>query len=116
MAKLLRADNQQLLIPNLRVADSFATRMRGLLGTRELPAGEALWIHQCNSIHTFFMKYAIDCVFLDRNMVVKSIKSDVRPGRIVWPQWGATTVVEMKSGVAVEKLGLQKGEKLHVGA
>lgn len=116
MAKLLRADNQQLLISNLRIADSMITRLRGLLGTQQLPADQALWIHRCNSIHTFFMKYAIDCVFLDREMVIKSIKSDVRPGRIVWPQWGATTVVEMKSGVAVEQLGLRKGEKLHVGA
>lgn len=116
MAKLLRADNRQLLIPNLRVADSLVTRLRGLLGTRELPADEALWIHRCNSIHTFFMRYAIDCVFLDRHLVIRSIKSDVRPGRIVWPQWGATTVVEMKAGVAVAQLGLRKGEKLHVGA
>jgi uncharacterized membrane protein (UPF0127 family) len=115
MAQLVRVSNSQVLIPKLQIADSMITRLRGLLGTTELRADQALWIHQCNSVHTFFMKYAIDCVFLDRDMFVTSIKHDVKPGRIVWPQWGAKTVVEMKAGVAAQIFGLQKGEKLHVG-
>lgn len=114
MASLRRATTDQVLIPNLRVADSMMTRIRGLLGTTDLSPDEALWIPRCDSIHTFFMKYSIDCVFLDRDMVVKSIKGDVRPGRIVWPQWGAVSVIEMKAGT-FSKLGIQKGEKLHVG-
>lgn len=116
MAKLFRAENQQLLIPNLQIANSLRSRLRGLLGTRELSADQALWIHRCNSIHTFFMKYPIDCVFLDRELVVRSIKSEVRPGRVIWPQWGSATVVEMKAGLAKGTLGLRKGDKLHVGA
>lgn len=88
--------------------------MRGLLGTTELASDEALWIQRCNSIHTFFMNYAIDCVFLDKKLMVKSVKQNVTPGHIVWPQWGAVSVVEMKAGVAVEKWALQKGDQLHV--
>ena len=46
-------------------AKSFASRIKGLLGTRALAEGEGLWIAPCKSIHTFFMGYAIDALFLD---------------------------------------------------
>lgn len=114
VAKLVRESNNQVLIPNLRIAASMGSRMRGLLGTASLPETDGLWIHRCNSIHTFFMQYPIDCVFLDRNMVVKSVVANVVPGRMVFPRLGASSVVEMKAGTA-QTLQIQKGEKLNVG-
>lgn len=113
MKKLVRPQTQQILIPRLRVADSYFLRLKGLLGTQSLGEDEALWIHRCNSIHTFFMAYPIDCVFLNPDSVVQSVKRNVVPSRIVWPQWGAASVVEMASGVS-EKLAIQKGEKLEI--
>lgn len=114
MSQLRRRSDQKILIPQLRIARTLRARTRGLLGTSSLPADEALWIHRCNSIHTFFMRYPIDCVFLDRDLVVRSLVEHVKPGRIVWPQWRAWSVVEMKSG-RIQELGIRKGEKLDVG-
>lgn len=114
MAELLKSSTQEVLIPHLRVARSFAARAKGLLGTSDLPGDSALWIHRCNSIHTFFMRYPIDCVFLDRQLVVRALVENVRPGRIVWPRWRSSSVVEMKAG-RIQELGLREGEKLHVG-
>jgi len=115
MAVLMNKNTQQNLIPNLEVADSVWPRMKGLLGRKGLNEDQALWIHQCNSIHTFFMKFSIDCVFVDKNLCVKAIRADVKPGRMVMPVWGASSVIEMKSGTAA-KFNIQVGDQLHVGA
>jgi uncharacterized membrane protein (UPF0127 family) len=57
------------------------SRMKGLLGRRSLPAGEGLLIRPAPSIHTFFMRFPIDAVFLSRAGEVIKISADVRPWR-----------------------------------
>jgi len=114
MVALWNQTQNQKVIGDLQIATSLWSRMRGLLGTQELPHDRALWILACNSIHTFFMKYPIDCVFLDKNMCIESLVSDVRPGRMVWPKWRATSVIEMRSG-SIQKMGLRTGDQLNVG-
>lgn len=115
MATLVNKTTQQTVIANLEVAATFSSRGKGLLGRESLPPDRALWIHQCNSIHTFFMKFSIDCVFVDRNLKVRAIRSDVRPWRLVLPIWGATSVIEMASGT-VSKMNISVGDQLYVGA
>jgi uncharacterized membrane protein (UPF0127 family) len=114
MATLESKTRNSKLISNLDVADNIWTRGKGLLGTRELPENQALWIHDCNSIHTFFMNYAIDCVFLTQDLRVISIKNNIKPWKMILPQWGAHSVVEMKAGLATS-LGIKLGEELYVG-
>lgn len=115
MKALLNKTTQQVLIPRLEVADTFQTRGKGLLGRKSLATDQALWIPRCNSIHTFFMKFAIDCVFVDRHLKVRKVCHDVRPWRLVLPVWGASSVVEMSSGTA-QRLNINVGDQLHVGA
>lgn len=114
MAVLENKTQNKVLLNHLRIADRTWARAVGLLGTAQLHEQEGLWIHPCNSIHTFFMKYPIDCVFLDSKMKIKKIVPNVNPGKIVWPCWGAKSVVEMKSGTA-KKYELKIGDQLHVG-
>ncbi len=114
MAQLMNSE-KAVLISDLKVADQFWSRTKGLLGTKDLSPEQGLWIHRCNSIHTFFMNYSIDCVFVDKNLVIKSLVKDVKPGRMLWPIWGADSVVELKSG-QIEKLGFKMGDQLYVGA
>lgn len=115
MKSLTNKTTQQILIPRLEVADTFKTRNKGLLGRTSLPFEEALWIHRCNSIHTFFMKMPIDCVFVDRQLKVRKVFHDVLPWRLVLPVWGASSVIEMASGNA-RRLNINVGDQLHVGA
>jgi len=115
MTVLVNKLTQQQLVAHLEVANNFWTRGKGLLGRKHLDADAALWIHRCNSIHTYFMKFAIDCVFVDKNLQVKAIYSDVKPGRLVFPVWGASSVIEMAAGAAKNKK-IQVGDVLHVGA
>ena len=82
-----------------RVARTFAERAKGLIGTKDLPAGEGLLILRCNAIHTCFMSFPIDATFLDReDRVVKTVRK-IRPWRLwVWGGFKAVKVLETKSG------------------
>ena len=101
------------IIANLEVANTLWSRTRGLLGRSHLPQDRALWILRCNSVHTFFMKFPIDLVFLNRKMEVAKTFKGVKPGRFIWPVWRASSVIELSAGF-LEKHPLQVGEKLHV--
>ena len=60
------------------VADTPVTRMRGLLGRSELEPGEGMLIRPTNSVHMFFMRFAIDVVFVDREMAVRKVVERLR--------------------------------------
>ncbi len=81
-----------------KVARTFRERAKGLIGTKDLPPGEGLLIERCNAIHTFFMSFPIDAVFLDKHdNVVKTVRG-IRPWRfLVWGGWRARKVLETKS-------------------
>lgn len=111
--KLVNAQTKQTLIPRLEVAASWWACMRGLLGREGLAADEALWIRDSGSIHTFFMKFTIDLVFLDRNLVVTKTVEKVEPFRFVWKGWRSSSVIELQAGF-LEKNPVRVGDKLHV--
>ena len=79
----------------IAVAKTFFARARGLIGTKRLPPDEGLLIERCNCIHTFFMRYAIDATFLDKDgRVVRTVRN-IPPWRpFVWGGWRATQVLE----------------------
>lgn len=95
--KLINRTRGTVVSPHLRLADTFFSRLRGLLGTSSLPEGEALLIRPCNNIHMFGMRYAIDVVFASpTGQVLKTVPS-LQPGRIASCK-GAAYVVEMPCG------------------
>lgn len=80
------------------VAETFAERAKGLIGRCGLPDGCGLLIPRCNCIHTFFMRFAIDATFLDRNDRVVRVVRNIRPWRLwVWGGWRAAKVLETAS-------------------
>ncbi len=111
--KLLDARTNQTLVPRLEVAKSAWACMRGLLGRENLDADEGLWITQRGSIHTFFMKFPIDVVFVDRELTVTKTVAQVEPGRFVWRGWKSYSVIELQAGF-LERHPIRVGDKLHV--
>jgi uncharacterized membrane protein (UPF0127 family) len=81
------------------VAESFGSRLRGLLGRRSLPAGEGMLIRRESSVHTFFMRFAIDVVFLDADERVLRIDANVAAWRLKACR-GASSVIELAAGEA----------------
>jgi uncharacterized membrane protein (UPF0127 family) len=88
--------------------------MRGLLGRASLPAGEGILLRPAGSVHTFFMRFPIDVLFLDRDDVVVAIEPSLAPWRTA-AQRGAKAVVELASGEC-ERRGIQVGDTLAVAA
>lgn len=116
MAKLFKIDkNEQahLLLSNLEKAESFFRRGKGLLGRRSLEEGSGLWINPCRDIHTFFMKFAIDCIFVNKKMVIVKMHQNVKPFRFVGPVWKSQSVIEVPAGSA-QKWNLKSGDQLYV--
>src|SRR5215207_4523882 len=68
-------------LAGIAVADTRRTRMKGLLGRRSLEPGEGLLLQPAGSVHTAFMRFAIDVVFLDRDLRVLRVAASVRPWR-----------------------------------
>jgi uncharacterized membrane protein (UPF0127 family) len=94
------------------VADSVLRRMRGLLGRRELPAGEGILLRPSPSVHTWFMRFPIDVVFLDGDLRVV----DVRPQLAAWRtagKRGARATLELAAGEA-ERRGVSVGDQLEL--
>ena len=79
------------------VADNPLTRLRGLLGRQGLGAGEGLLLRPAPSIHTWFMRFAIDVVFLDAELRVLRVAQAVKPWRFAGCR-GARAVLELASG------------------
>jgi uncharacterized membrane protein (UPF0127 family) len=92
------------------VAGRTLARMRGLLGRKSLEPGAGLLITRTSSIHTFFMAFPIDAVFLDRDLRVRSVARNVRPARVVWRR-GSRSVLELASGES-DRVGIQEGSRL----
>jgi len=94
------------------VADTSAKRRTGLLKHERLEPGEGLWIDPCESVHTFFMKFPIDLVYLDKHRKVRKVRSAVKPWRLSACLL-AHSVLELPAGT-VKQSGTQVGDELAI--
>lgn len=92
------------------LAETPLTRLKGLLGRKGLEQGDGLLLRPAASIHTFFMRFPIDAVWVDRDLNVLKVSPDLGPWRTAACK-GAKGVVEMAAGEA-ERVGLSAGDKL----
>jgi uncharacterized protein len=92
------------------VADHLVSRMRGLLGRSDLPQGEGVLLRPAGSIHTFFMRFPIDVVFLNEEHVVVKVVHRLQPWRAAGVK-GARSVLELAAGEA-EARGIEVGSAL----
>jgi uncharacterized protein len=106
----LTRENGDVVCDRCVVADSPVSRMRGLLGRSELKPGEGLLLRPASAIHTWFMRFAIDAVFLDRELCVVGISDGVLPWRTAGRR-GAKAVLELPAGESARR-GLAPGQRL----
>lgn len=94
------------------VANSIGARTRGLLGRRGLDPGEGLLLRPASSVHTAFMRFTIDVVFLDGDLRVLDVAEAVPPWRVK-TRCGARAVLELRAGEAARQ-GITEGERLRI--
>lgn len=99
---ILNRRNKISLAKEVNYADRVWTRMLGLMGKKELEEHSALYISPCQQIHTFFMRFPIDCIFIDKEYRVVDLLEHVEPWRISKKVPTAFGVIELPSGVIRE--------------
>jgi uncharacterized membrane protein (UPF0127 family) len=101
---------EQIVCASCQRADSFGSRLKGLLGRKSLATGEGLLLEPLSSVHTWFMRFPIDVVFLDREMTVVKVIPTLGPWRFAAARH-AHYALELRAGAAE---GLRVGTRLEV--
>ena len=106
----LRRQDGSVVCERCKLADSAPARLKGLLGRRSLPSDEGVLLRPAGSVHTAFMRFPIDVVFLDRDLAVLDVVPDLAPWRASGRR-GAKAVLELAAGEA-RRRGLRPGDRL----
>jgi uncharacterized membrane protein (UPF0127 family) len=106
----LRREDGRVVAESVTVADSTGRRLRGLLGKKDLPSGQGVLLRPAWSIHTAFMRFPIDVVFLDADQIVVKIVPNL-PSFKTASCRGAREVVELRAGEC-ERRGLALGDRV----
>jgi uncharacterized membrane protein (UPF0127 family) len=109
---ILNLSRERVVCERGFVADRALPRMRGLLGRSHLPEGEGLLLEPAYAIHTAFMRFPIDVVFLDSHMRVMKVVDSLPPWRTAGAHQ-AFSVLELSAGQAAER-GVTVGDRLDV--
>lgn len=103
-----------VLATNVEKADDFFSRGIGLLGRSGLGPGHALWLLPGKSIHTWFMRFSIDALFLDKGLSVVKVMEDMRPWRVSPWVGEAHSVLELQGGALQGRVAV--GDRLEMRA
>ena len=96
--KILNATKMTTIADEATAAKTFLSRLIGLTNRKSLEAGEALIISPCRSIHMFFMRFAIDAIFVGKDNHVVGLVRHLKPFRVSPIFFRASFVIEVLSG------------------
>ena len=109
----MRNETRNIILGDaVELADTSEKRRVGLLKHARLEPGTGLWIVPCESVHTFFMKFPIDLIYLDKQRKVRKVRHAV-------PAWrlsaclSAHSILELPAGIA-EKSGTLPGDEMWI--
>jgi uncharacterized membrane protein (UPF0127 family) len=97
----------------IAVADTFLTRLMGLMGKRTLAAGGGLWIVPSSGVHTCWMRMNIDVIAMDRDLKVVRTGENVKPWRISGLSARTHSILELPAG-HIRRCGIQAGDRLAI--
>jgi uncharacterized membrane protein (UPF0127 family) len=112
-ATAINLTRRVMLATHVRVADTSRERGIGLLKDTELPEDHGLWIVPCNSIHSFAMKFIFDAIFLDRDLRVVHLVSEMKPWRASRIKFSAKSVLELPAGI-IAGSGTELGDQVEL--
>ena len=104
----IRNENDTIVCARCALAVRPLARMKGLLGRDALEPGEGILLRPAGSIHMLFMRFAIDAIFCDRELVVIDVVRDLAPGKFA-ARRGAKQVIEVAAGAAAD---VRPGDRL----
>lgn len=110
---LMNARTGRVLASAVDVAGTSESRRRGLLGRDSLDPSAALVIAPCSAIHTFFMRFVIDAVFVDRAGRVLKVVQHLKPWHIA-ASFRAYAVIELNAGSVQRSDGVVAGDRVYL--
>ena len=111
MSRVWNETKGTVVAEQVRMADNTWSRFRGLLCRRSLPQGHGLLLRPSHSIHTAFMRFTIDVVFLDKENRVVKVAPEVKPFRVTAALRGAHSALELPAGAAAQAQ-VERGDRL----
>ena len=96
--KIINISRGTTLAANAVLADSFISRLVGLLGRKSLEPGQGLILSPSTSIHSFFMRFTFDALFVDKDKRVIAAYPDFKPFRLSKVFWGDNVTIELPAG------------------
>ncbi len=111
--KIINKTKNNIIAPKGRMANTFWTRAVGLLNRDSLPTDEALIITRCQSIHMFFMRFAIDVIFVDKKNYVVGFVKRIKPFRLSPIFFKASYAIELIEGAIAAK-NVSVGDELEL--
>lgn len=111
--KAINGTKLTVLATKLKVADGFYSRLKGLIGSSFFTAGEGLWMAQCRAIHTIGMRFPIDVIFVDRDLIVRKTVKSLRPFCPIVGCLSAKSVLELPEG-SIEKAQVEVGDRIEI--
>ena len=111
--RVINLTKNTVVAQNAGIADNLFSRMRGLLGRKSLNLQEGLILRPCNSIHTFFMQFPIDVVFLDRYDLAIKVYHSLPPWRMSGTFFRSALCLELPAGSLLQSR-TQEGDRLQI--
>ncbi len=96
--RLINQTQSTILATNVSMANNPLKRIKGLLGKKNFLRGEALIIKPCNSVHTFFMHFSIDLLFVNKDYKIIKVLPAFAPNKISGIYWKSSLVIELPCG------------------
>ncbi len=103
MVNIYNSTQNSIISDNAKVADNFVSRSIGLISKKFFAEGESLIIKPCCSIHTFFMRFAIDVLFVNRKNEIIALYENVKPWRVLPIHPTSVYVIELRAGTISKK-------------
>jgi len=100
----------QVLSSRAMLASGMLSRMKGLLGRRGLPQGESIILRPCSSVHTLFMRFTLDVLYLDKEQRVVKLVRDLKPWRLSAAR-RAHEAIEFEAG-HLQGVEIEPGDKV----
>ena len=109
--KIINQTRKTILADDAVIANTFLSRIQGLLGKKGLNQGQALILKPCSSVHTCFMRFPIDILFVDRNNQVLRTVANLVPFRFSPIFFKSRFVIELPAGI-IRSTSTSQGDKL----
>ena len=108
---LINNDTKERLVRKLIIANTFKKRFLGLMTSKELPSDEGLILIPCRGVHTFFMNFPIDVLYLDKENRITEIFTHVKPWELLPVRKKTYSVIELPAGT-IAGTRTKKGHRL----